>query len=45
MIVNGGSARVQYREVLRDYAALIPDSYTADEKLHFNLWLTADFRL
>ena len=43
--VNGGNARVQYREVLRDYAALIPDSYTADEKLHFNLWLTADFRL
>lgn len=43
--VNGGSALVQYREVLRDYAALIPDSYTANEKLHFNLWLTADFRL
>ncbi len=44
--VNGGSADVEYREVLRDYADLIPDGYAGDpEKLHFNLWLTAEFRL
>lgn len=44
--LNGGSATVEYREVLRDYAALIPEEYANDkEKLHFNLWLTAEFQL
>lgn len=44
--LNGGSADVAYKEVLRDYADLIPSEYAKDnEKLHFNLWLTAQFRL
>ena len=44
--VNGGSADVEYREVLRDHAELIPAEYANDrEKLHFNLWLTAKFQL
>lgn len=44
--VNGGSVDVAYREVLRDYDRLIPNSYAADnQRLHFNLWLTADFTL
>ena len=44
--VNGGSAEVAYREVLRDYEPLIPEAYAADpQRLHFNLWLTASFRL
>lgn len=41
--VNGGSAVVAYREVLRDHAPLIPDE--APENLHFNLWLTAEYAL
>ena len=44
--LNGGSADVEYKEVLRDYAKLIPAEYANDsEKLHFNLWLTAEFQL
>jgi len=44
--VNGGNADVEYKEVLRDYAELIPAEYANDsEKLHFNLWLTAEFQL
>ncbi len=44
--VNGGSADVEYKEVLRDYAGLIPAEYANDsKKLHFNLWLTAEFQL
>ncbi len=44
--LDGGSADVAYKEVLRDYAALISAEYENDsEKLHFNLWLTAEFRL
>lgn len=44
--VNGGTAEVEYKEVLRDYAELIPAEYASDnEKLHFNLWLTAEFQL
>ncbi|MBQ8849542.1 MAG: M28 family peptidase [Clostridia bacterium] len=44
--VNGGSADVEYREVLRDYEALIPAEYASDsEMLHFNLWLAAEFKL
>ncbi len=39
--VNAGSATVSYKEVLRDYDALIPAEYEGDENmLHFNLWLT-----
>ncbi|MBQ8323246.1 MAG: M28 family peptidase [Clostridia bacterium] len=38
--VNGGSAAVSYKEVVRDHAPLIPEAYANDEeKLHFNLWL------
>lgn len=44
--VNGGSADVEYREVIRDYEALIPSEYETDtEKLHFNLWLATEFNL
>ena len=44
--VNGGSVDIAYREVLRDYDRLIPEGYAADsQRLHFNLWLTADFTL
>ena len=44
--VNGGTAEMEYREVLRDYAPLIPDAYAEDqEKLHFNLWLTKNITL
>ena len=41
--VNGGSAAVAYREVIRDHADLIPAD--APEKLHFNLWLTDTYTL
>ncbi len=44
--VNGGTATMEYREVLRDYAPLIPDAYAQDdETLHFNLWLTKEITL
>ena len=44
--VNGGTADVEYREVLRDYPELIPAEYAGNsEKLHFNLWLTNEFQL
>lgn len=44
--VTGGSATVSYREVIRDYAPLVPAEYESDpEQLHFNLWLTASFTL
>lgn len=44
--VNGGSVDLEYKEVLRDYSELIPAEYKNDsEKLHFNLWLTAQFEL
>lgn len=42
--VYGGSANVAYKEVLRDYAALVPAEYANDdEMLHFNLWLTDSY--
>ena len=41
--VNGGSAKVDYKEVIRDYELLIPETYTDDEQLHFNLWLTNSY--
>lgn len=45
-VTVNGSADVAYREVLRDYEALIPAAYENDsEKLHFNLWLTNEFQL
>lgn len=40
-----GCAQVEYQEVFRDYPMCIPDTYTAEEKLHFNLWLTAEYSL
>lgn len=44
--LNGGSADVEYKEVLRDFNSLIPADYADDgEKLHFNLWLTDEFSL
>jgi competence protein ComGC len=40
---NGG-ASVSYKEVVRDYAPLIPSEYANDEnQLHFNLWMTSSF--
>ena len=42
--INSGKADVEYREVIRDYSVLIPDEYKNDnEKLHFNLWLVAEY--
>ena len=41
--VYGGSADLHYREVLRDYDKLMPEEN--DQRLHFNLWLTADYTL
>ncbi len=39
--IISGDATVAYKEVIRDYAPLIPAEYTNDEEmLHFNLWLT-----
>lgn len=43
--VNGGSADVEYREVIRDYAPCIPREYDETEKLHFNLWLLNEYEL
>ena len=43
--VNGGSAKVEYREVVRDYAPCIPNGYDEEEKLHFNLWMESEFTL
>ncbi len=41
---NGGAASVSYREVIHDYAPLIPSEYAGDEnQLHFNLWMTNSF--
>lgn len=46
VIVNGGTAQMEYREVIRDYAPLVPEAYAKDtEQLHFNLWLTKDITL
>ena len=41
--INGGSAHVEYREVIRDYPALMPAADSGS--LHFNLWLETDFDL
>ena len=44
--VNGGSATMEYREVIRDYEPLIPEAYAQyDDTLHFNLWLTKEITL
>ena len=43
--VNGGETELYYKEVIRDYQPLIPAEYESDEKLHFNLWLIANYRL
>lgn len=41
--VFGGSADLHYREFLRDYEKLMPEEI--DQRLHFNLWLLADYTL
>ncbi|MBQ3489745.1 MAG: M28 family peptidase [Clostridia bacterium] len=39
-----GAATVSYKEVVRDYAPLVPAAYANDkEPLHFNLWMTDSF--
>lgn len=44
--VQNGMADAEYKEVIRDHAALIPESYKDDEsKLHFNLWLMNSYTL
>ena len=44
--VNGGSADVAYREVIRDYEKLIPATIGGNpHRLHFNLWLTGTYHL
>lgn len=44
VVTVNGQADIAYKEVLRDYEPLIPAEYAEDEeKLHFNLWLTADY--
>ncbi len=44
IVTVNGQADIAYKEVLRDYEPLIPAEYAEDEeKLHFNLWLTADY--
>ncbi len=43
--IKGGTAKVAYQEVLRDYEMLIPADYDASERLHFNLWLLDEFEL
>lgn len=45
-VTSSAAAEVEYLEVVRDYAPLIPAAYTGDtEKLHFNLWLTQSYTL
>ncbi len=41
--VNGGTASVSYKEVIRDYCLMIPEEYITEDKFHFNLWLTDSF--
>ena len=41
--LNGGSANVEYREVIRDYPTLMPAEDAGD--LHFNLWMTTTYQL
>lgn len=41
--INDGGVNIEYKEVIRDYAPLIPDGY--DGKLHFNLWLTSNYKI
>lgn len=44
VVTVNGRADIAYKEVLRDYEPLIPAEYAEDEeKLHFNLWLTANY--
>lgn len=46
LTVNGGSADIAYREVLRDYEKLMPENLGDNtQRLHFNLWLTANYHL
>ena len=43
--LNGGTASVSYKEVIRDYEELIPEDYDVAEQLHFNLWLLEEYEL
>lgn len=46
LTVNGGSADIAYREVLRDYEKMIPENIGVNpQRLHFNLWLTGNYHL
>ena len=39
-VIFDGAASVSYKEVVRDYAPLIPTAYANDDNpLHFNLWM------
>ena len=45
-VTASAAAEIEYLEVVRDYAPLIPAAYEgSSEKLHFNLWLTQSFTL
>ena len=40
-----GAVSISYKEVIRDYAPLIPVAYANDkEPLHFNLWMETSFQ-
>lgn len=44
--LNGGSAVVSLMECIIDYPAVIPAEYADDSnRLHFNLWLTAEYSI
>lgn len=43
--LKDGTAKVAYREVLRDYEPLIPADYDSEEQLHFNLYLWEEYIL
>ena len=44
-VTSSAATQVEYLEVVRDYQPLIPENYTGEEQLHFNLWLTAAYTL
>lgn len=46
IVTVNGSADIAYKEVFIDYEPLVPAEYAEDgEKLHFNLWLTAEYSI
>ena len=44
-VTSSAAAEVEYLEVVRDYQPLIPENYSGEERLHFNLWLTSAYTL